>query len=24
MLQVLERAGYPITTKQRGFFLTRD
>ena len=24
MLQVLERAGYPITSKQRGFFLARD
>lgn len=24
MLQVLERAGYPVSTKQRGFFLTRD
>lgn len=24
MMQVLERAGYPITDKQRGFFLSRD
>ena len=24
MLQVLERAGYPVSTKQRGFFLTKD
>ena len=24
MLQVLERAGYPISNKQRGFFLTRE
>jgi DNA polymerase len=24
MLQVMERAGYPVSTKQRGFFLTKD
>lgn len=24
MLQVLDRAGYPVSTKQRGFFLTKD
>jgi len=24
MLQALERAGYPVSAKQRGYFLTRD
>jgi DNA polymerase len=24
MLQVLDRAGYSVSTKQRGFFLTKD
>jgi DNA polymerase len=24
MLQVLDRAGYPVSTKQRGFFLTKE